>query len=109
MGSRYFESDNGAVEVLIEHPGDGIMSIANDHVLADPEAPEVSAPIDGWTEVSLTQYQAKVAAMKAASDQAKTDALEAKAAAAEVAYDDLVAAGVSSAAASTLTGHTPDP
>ncbi|HUW00742.1 MAG TPA: hypothetical protein VMW08_00180 [Acidimicrobiales bacterium] len=104
--SRYFESATGVAEVTIER-GDEMVAIANGHVLADEASPEGSPPAAGWTEVTLTQLRAKTQELKDAAALVKADAITERAQAMEDAYTDLVAAGVTAAAASTLTGYTP--
>jgi hypothetical protein len=104
--NRYFESAGGAIQVCIERTSDTV-ALGNGHVLQNPSDPENSPPMNGWDEVTLGAFTARQEADKAAQEQARQDASDAKATAMVAAYDDLITAGVAAATATLLTGYDP--
>lgn len=105
-GTRYFLTDRWPIVVSWEEE-DTSSGYSNTHVLLDPSDVENSDPKSGFTETDEAGYAIALAQAQADA-QADLDAQEAaNLQAAEDAYNDLVASGVSPATASALTGHTP--
>ncbi len=104
--NRYFEGDAGAAHVCVERDVNG-ESVGNGHLLQTPSDPENSPPIAGWTEISLTEYNARIESDRAIAVSAKEAEQVALTQAKADAFNDLVANGVAAATATTLTGYTP--
>ena len=106
-GTRYFTNDADGWPAIVEwDSGDGWESVGGTHILDDPTDVENSTAT-GYTEVDEAAYNAAYAQCIVDRDAAIAAETDALAAAAETAYDDLVANGISAAVATQLTGHTP--
>lgn len=106
-GERYFTTP-GRYPIRVNWEiEDEWMACGNTHVLLDETDPENSPPLPGYAEVTEGNYNAALLQAQGMTQDDEDASVAIAVQAAEDAYNDLVANGVSAATATVLTGHTP--